>query len=250
MKKSAKSMRYLAPLSSLVASLAMAMSVEPPSTVMGAPAEFHFARMMYVDQAYGRRSFNGWWQQDFPEAERYFLPNLQRMTRINVGEPVQVRLTDEDLFEYPWLYATQTGDWDLNEEEVTQLREYLLRGGFLMCDDFWGAEWEVFAEAMTRVFPDREMVPLHDEDAVLHVVFTIDESTQIPGIRHLRDLPGLPPPQWFGIYDDAGRLMVGINYNQDVGDSWEHADDTRYPQPMTAQGYRFGVNYITYAMTH
>jgi hypothetical protein len=75
-------------------------------------------------------------------------------------------------------------------------------------------------------------------------------ATLVPGIRHLRDLPGLPPPSWLGIYDDSGRLMVGINYNQDVGDSWEHSDTPGYPQPMTAQGYRFGVNYITYAMTH
>jgi hypothetical protein len=76
---------------------------------------------------------------------------------------------------------------------------------------------------------------------------------QIPGLRHLGrfgQIGALPPPQWLGIHDDSGRLMVGINYNQDVGDSWEHADTPGYPQPMTAQGYRFGINYVTYAMTH
>ncbi len=210
--------------------------------------------MFYYDRA-GSRSFGrGWWQQDWPEAEDHFTHNLKRLTRIAAGEPKAVRLTDEDLFDYPWLYATQTGYWELDDEELSRLREYLLRGGFLMCDDFWGEdEFQVFAATMERLFPDRPMVALHADDAVLHVVFSIDEAVQIPGLRHLRgygQVADLPPPQWFGIYDDAGRLMVGINYNQDVGDSWEEANTPEYPEPMTAQGYRFGVNYVTYAMTH
>jgi hypothetical protein len=111
----------------------------------------------------------------------------------------------------------------------------------------------VFAATMARVFPDREMVELPEGDAVRRVVFSIDEYTQIPGYRHLRGfgrVADLPPPRFLGIYDDDGRLMVGVNYNQDVGDSWEHADTPEYPQPMTALGYRFGINYIVYAMTH
>jgi hypothetical protein len=106
---------------------------------------------------------------------------------------------------------------------------------------------------MRRLFPDREMEPLHGDDAVLHVVYEIDEFTQIPGLRHLGQLGSLQtqqPPKWFGIYDDNRRLMVGINYNQDVGDSWEEANNPAYPVPMTTLGYRFGINYIIYAMTH
>ena len=241
-----------------VAALALAFSgsaadVAGPASA-SAPAEFNFTRVMYADNGY-RPFGRGWWQQDWPEAEHYFLQNLVRLTRINSGEAIQMPLTDERLFEYPWLYATQTGDWDLGDAELDRLREYLLRGGFLMCDDFWGdVEWENFAATMARLFPDREIVELHGEDAVLHVVFSIDESVQIPGLRHLagrgRVQSNLPPPQWFGIYDDTGRLMVGINYNQDVGDSWEEANTPDYPEPMTAQGYRFGINYIVYAMTH
>jgi hypothetical protein len=218
------------------------------------PAEFRFARMIYVDFAGARGFGRGWWQQDWPEAEQHFMQNVRRLTRVHAGEPVTLALTDDHLFDFPWLYATQTGYWDLSDEEVARLREYLLRGGFLMCDDFFGeAEMQVFASTMARVFPDREMVELHGEDAVLHVVFSINEATQIPGLRHLRGFgrtTELPPPRWLGIYDDNGRLMVGINYNQDVGDSWEEADTPDYPEPMTAQGYRFGINYIVYAMTH
>lgn len=216
--------------------------------------EFRFARMIYADNgARGFRFGGGWWQQDWPEAEQHFITNLKRLTRLStsVEGSVAVPLTDEHLFEYPWLYATQTGYWDLSDAELDHLREYLLRGGFLMCDDFWGEdEWEVFQETMARLFPTRRMEPLHGDDAVLHVVFSIDEFTQIPGLRHLRQLGSLPPPKWYGIYDDNHRLMVGINYNQDVGDSWEEADTPEYPQPMTALGYRFGINYIVYAMTH
>jgi Domain of unknown function (DUF4159) len=252
-----KRRRFLLPAAWLFASLAIAAADAPgtaPPALPAAPSEFHFARMIYVDQA-GAGNFNrGWWQQDWPEAEDHFTHNLKRLTRIAAGAPVTLQLTDERLFDYPWLYATQTGFWDLDDVEVSRLREYLLRGGFLMADDFWGEnELAVFTDTMERVFPDRKMVALHGDDAVLHVVFSIDESVQVPGLRHLRgfgQVAALPPPEWYGIYDDAGRLMVGINYNQDVGDSWEEANTPDYPEPMTAQGYRFGINYVTYAMTH
>jgi Domain of unknown function (DUF4159) len=249
-----KLQRYLLLLTGLLASLALAAATAPVQAIASAPAEFHFARMVYVDFNGARNFGRGWWRQDWPEAEQHFTHNLRRLTRIAAGEPVALRLTDEQLFEYPWLYATQTGYWDLDDAEVAQLREYLLRGGFLMADDFWGEdELVVFTATMARVFPERQIVALHGDEAVLHVVFSIDESVQIPGLRHLRgrgQVTSLPPPQWLGIYDDAGRLMVGINFNQDVGDSWEEADTPDYPEPMTAQGYRFGINYVTYAMTH
>ena len=238
----------------LLTTIAMAADSDGGPAPVKPPSEFHFARLIYLDQA-GSRSFGrGWWQQDWPEAEQHFLQNLTRLTRINAGDPVVVGLMDKELFDYPWLYATQVGFWDLGDEEVALLREYLLRGGFLMADDFWDEnELAVFTQTMARVFPDRPIVELKGDDAVLHVVFSIDESVQIPGLRHLNGrgrAEFLPPPHWLGIYDDQGRLMVGINYNQDVGDSWEEANTPGYPEPMTAQGYRFGINYITYAMTH
>ena len=217
------------------------------------PGEFHFARVIYTDAAGSHRFGGGWWQQDWPEAETHFLESVRRLTRVNAGDPVAVRLTDEALFDFPWIYATQVGYWDLSTEEVSRLREYLLRGGFLMADDFWGEdERAVFEQTMARVFPDRPIVEIEGDDAVLHTVFTIDKFTQIPGLRHLGygDFGRLPPPRWRGIYDEHGRLMVGMNYDQDVGDSWEEAENPAYPEPMTALGYRFGINYIVYAMTH
>src|SRR5689334_19098611 len=251
-------MRLLPLLLLPVAALVLGADEPREAQLAAAPSEFHFARMIYLDAAGGRgfgRGFGrGWWQQDWPEAEDHFTFNLKRLTRVSTGESVTLNLTDDSLFDYPWLYATQVGYWELSDEECARLREYLLRGGFLMADDFWNQdEFEVFAATMARVFPDREMVDLHGQDAVLHVVFSVNEFTQIPGLRHLRgfgQVADLPPPRWLGIYDDGGRLMVGINYNQDVGDSWEEANTPDYPEPMTALGYRFGINYIVYAMTH
>lgn len=229
--------------------LALAAS---PATDAG--SEFHFARLIYTDLPDYGRFRGGWWRQDWPDAETHFSENLRRLTRINTGEPVTVRLTDDAVFDVPFLYATQVGYWDLSDLEVSRLREYLLRGGLLMGDDFWGENERAALEAtLMRVFPERPMVDIPADDAILHVVFSIKEFTQIPGLRHLGRrgvAQGLPTPRWRGIYDDNGRLMVAMSYNQDVGDSWEEADNPYYPEPMTALGYRLGINYITYSMTH
>jgi len=236
------------------ASVSLALSqpvIAPDATRL--QGEFRFARLVYTDSAYNGRFRGGWWQQDWPEAEEHFLKNLVRLTRVTAGEPAVLRLTDDALFDHPWLYATQVGYWDLSDEECARLREYLLRGGFLMADDYWGeSERAVFDATMARVFPDRAITDVPADDPVLHVVFSIDEFTQIPGLRHVGfgDLSQLPAPRWRGIYAEDGRLLVAMNYNQDVGDSWEEANNPQYPEPMTALGYRFGVNYVVYAMTH
>ena len=242
----------IAAIALVLASLSPSSAQEPSSTP-SQPGEFHFARLIYTDYG-GRRRFNGgWWQQDWPRAEIHFVESVRKLTRVNAGDPVAVRLTDDQLFDFPWLYATQVGYWDLSDEETARLREYLLRGGFLMADDFWGEdERAVFEQTMARVFPDRPIVDIPGDDSVLRTVYTIDEFTQIPGLRHLGygDFSRLPAPRWRGIYDADGRLLVAMNFNQDVGDSWEEADTPEYPEPMTAQGYKFAINYIVYAMTH
>lgn len=223
------------------------------------PGEFHFARMIYTDLPRYRRYRRGWWSQDIPRADNHFSQGLKRLTRTDVGEPVAISLTSKDLFDYPWLYATQVGYWDLSDKEIAALREYLARGGFLIVDDFWGEEWEVFQETMSRLYPNRPIVEITPgtDDEILHVLYDLDESTQIPGLRHLYGYRGrgfrvgdLPKQHWRGILDDNGRLIIAINYNMDVGDAWEEANNPRYPEPMTALAYRFGINYTIYAMTH
>ena len=162
---------------------------------------------------------------------------------------------DEDLFDYPWLYVVEPGYWALADEEADRLREYLLRGGFMMFDDFHGSlQWAMFMRGMTKIFPDRPVVDISEKDEILHVLYDLDERTQIPGIRMLYtgktyEEDGYDP-HWRGIYDDDGRLMVLINFNMDLGDAWEHADWPEYPERYTALAYRLGINYIVYSMTH
>jgi len=223
-------------------------------------AEFHFIRLEYVDLAQARQFWGrGWWRQDWPAAEIHFSEGVRRLTALDVGEERHVPLTDDRIFDYPWAYATQVGYWQLGDDEVARLREYLLRGGFLVVDDFYGApQWAVFRETMYRLFPDFPIVEIAEGDELLHVLYDLDQRTQIPGLRHLRRAPGggivIEPqdtgPHWRGIYDEEGRLLIAINFNMDVGDAWEHADMPEYPEPMTALAYRFGINYILYAMTH
>lgn len=238
--------------------------VESRTRTSAAPeAEFHMARLIYTVAGAGRGFLFGpgqpWWAIDYPEAEYHFLRGLQRLTRVHTApDSRHIELTDDALFDYPWLFAQQVGRWQMSDEETARLREYLLRGGFLIVDDFHGEyEWEIFSSVMRRVFPDRNVVDIAPDDTLLHVLYDLDQRTQIPGRRHLRRAPNgeivaelAGPPRWRGIHDDAGRLLVAINFNMDMGDAWEHADDPVYPEPMTALAYRFGINYLLYAMTH
>jgi hypothetical protein len=217
--------------------------------------EFHFARLMYSDANNGGR-----WRSaaftDYPEAETHLLQGLSRLTRLATGaEGVTLGLADDELMRFPWLYAVEVGRWYLSDEDAALLREYLLRGGFLMVDDFWGTyQWAVFVESMNRVFPDRPIIDLGEGHELLHVLYDLDQRIQIPGRSYFST--GVTwqqdgyVPYWRGIFDDDGRLMVAINFNMDMGDAWEHADDPYYPEPMTALAYRFAVNYVVYAMTH
>ncbi len=132
-------------------------------------AEFHFARMYYSDAgygAYGRGFRGGSWTVDYPEAEYHFSMGVSRLTRVNMdGEARMLRVTDDTIFDYPWLYAVEVGRWYLDDMEAARLREYLLRGGFLMVDDFHGTlQWNGFWDSMQRVFPDRAWVEISEDD--------------------------------------------------------------------------------------
>lgn len=231
----------------------------------GERTEWVFARLMYPSAPTAR--FARWgadwrkgltsWTQDYPRADRHFSTSLRRLTRIHVRSVEQpVNLDDgDDVFNYPWLYAVQVGEWQLTDAQKRKLREYLLRGGFFMADDFWGIdEWAVFKETMQRVFPDRPIVEISDGDAIFHTIYDLDDRYQVPGEWALH--MGRPyrnngvDAHWRGIFDDKGRVMVAISLNSDLGDSWEWADAPHYPEKYSALGIRIGVNYVTYAMTH
>ena len=234
-------------------------------------SEFHFIRVQYVDRGgmqagfrFGSRNGQGrgWWMQDWPDAENHFTVGVQRLTRVQLGDPRYLPLSDPKLFDYPWLYLTQAANWEIGQKDAENLREYLQRGGFLVTDDFWqDYEWQLFAETMHRVFPDKEFFDIPESDNIMHVMYDIQEKdrTFIPGSRHLSvygngssriNQPPGTEPAWRAITDDKKRIIVAANFNTDTGDAWEFADVPYYPAEMTLLAYRYGINYIVYAMTH
>lgn len=225
--------------------------------------EFAFARMMYPpgwNNGYAGRDLD-WhtgislWSQDFPAADRHFLRAVRRLSRVHARSVEQVVNLDDgdEVYNWPWLYAVQVGEWGITNAQAAKLRDYCLRGGFFMADDFHGTtEWGVFEESMHRVFPDRPILEIDDKDPIFHTVYDLDDKMQIPGQAHLRlgykaDGKGA---HWRGIFDDKGRVMIAISFNSDIGDAWEYADDPYYPEKFSGLAIRIGVNYILYSMTH
>jgi hypothetical protein len=227
-------------------------------------AEFAFARLMYPPgplNGYRGRDAE-WhqglslWTQDYPRADRHFSQAVRRLTRIHTRSVEQpVNLEEGDAYDWPWLYAVQVGEWGLSDAQGKLLREYCLRGGFFMADDFHGqAEWYEFESRIKKAFPEFPIRDIEDADAIFHTVYDLNDRYQIPGQAHLyngykggADGRGA---HWRGIFDSQGRVMVAISYNSDVGDAWEYADDPRYPARFADLAIRLGVNYIVYSMTH
>ena len=202
----------------------------------------------------------GWgWAIDYPGADCKFMWGVQRLTNIRVYDksPHLVTALDPKLFQYPYLYIVSPHRMYLTSEEAQMLREYLLRGGFLHIDDFWGLEQRgAVEEEMSKIFPDRQMGKLSLDHKVFHTFFDVDTVMQIPNVnnacsgRRTWEQRSEIDPMIFGISDDAGRLMVLITYNYDLGDAWEWMDLECYPQEYTGQAYRMGLNFMIYAATH
>jgi Domain of unknown function (DUF4159) len=224
------------------------------------PAEWVFGRLMYPSIGWdggGWRNGGTSWTIDYPRGDRHIAALVRRLSVINarsVEQPVNLD-DDDDVFNWPWLYAVEVGQWQLTDSQAEKLREYLLRGGFLMVDDFHGSEqWTIFVESMRRVFPDRPIVDLPDDDPIFHTFWDLEDRQQIPGYQFV--FSGRPYEQdgfeahWRGIYDDEGRVMVAICHNMDLGDAVEHSDTPAYPEEYSAIAMRTFLNYIVYAMTH
>jgi hypothetical protein len=224
----------------------------------GVPREFYFSRVFYSGNRgfYGRR---GSWATDYPRADQIFLsfidrllPNLDAYEREFV-----VPLDDPDVRRYPFLYALEVGGMSLRAEEVEGLRNYLLAGGFLVIDDFWDVRaWANFEYEIQQVLPGYEIVDLPLDHKIFTTFYEIDEIIQVPNVGNGRsggrtwECRSRCFPIVRGIHDKNGRLMVIINFNTDLGDAWEWADDPYYPFEYSKYAYEMGVNFIVYAMSH
>jgi hypothetical protein len=245
--------------------------------------EFYFTRLVYTnnDQYYGRDSWTmpaptsqftcpelggstffpqqGWgWAIDYPGADCKLMWGIHRLTNLRVHpNPNAITAMDEDLFRYPYLYAVSPGAMFINAAEAARLREYLLRGGFLHVDDFWGLrQLGNFAAQMRKIFPDRPLERLKTDHEVFHTFFDVESVMQIPNVRNgcyggrTWEQPDDIYPAVLGISDDNGRLMVIVTYNSDLGDAWEYMDMECYPSEFSTMAYRMGLNFMIYAMTH
>lgn len=218
---------------------------------------FYFTRAIYSGYSRWGGRYGGSWSIDFPKADLQFIIGLRRLTNIDAYELENpVRLDDPNLRRYPFLYALEVGYMSLTEAEVAGLRDYLLAGGFLVIDDFWGTrEWANFEREMLRVLPEHSIVDIPPDHPVMDVFYKIDELVQVPNVE--QGWRGGPTwendgyvPALKGIFDERGRLMVAINWNTDLGDAWEWADHPYYPLKFSNFAYQMGINLIIYGMSH
>ena len=222
------------------------------------PAEFVVGRLMYPsgqgDFTQGRTS----WTIDYPLGDRNFARLLRRLTTVHVRSVEQpVNLDDgDDVYNWPFLIASNVGSMDLTQAEADKLRDYLLRGGFLVVDSFFGTnEWAGFEANLKRIFTDRQVVELPDDHPIFHVLYDLGKRTQLSNWRSLKGR-GVPyrsdgaVPHWRAILDDKGRVMIAIWWNNDMGDAWQWADSPDYPQADSNLGIRIGANLALYDMTH
>lgn len=224
---------------------------------------FTFARIQFDSRGGGGR-MGGSWSNDFPDCDWNFSFRLQQLTTIATDPLGKVfRLTDPELFDYPFVFMTNVQDMDLDSQEAAALRKYLLGGGFLMADDFWTpAAWRHVQRVMQQVFPDRQPRELTLEHEIFHIVYDLQALPQVPSILAWQrgdrfeywhgDPEGDEGPHFHGYFDDAGRLVALFCQNNDIGDGWEREGESKeYFQEFSEKwSYPFGINVITYAMTH
>jgi hypothetical protein len=231
---------------------------------------FTFVRVIRDQMPWGSGSRSaGRWITDFPDSDLNLSFRLQQVTSMKVDPDGRVlRLTDPDLFNHPWIYMVEPGSLLLRDEEVPILRKYLLNGGVLMADDFWGqVQWSVFERQIKRVLPEREFVELPMDHPLFHCVFDLKvpkNKLQTPSIRQgiRSQYDGVTWEYHDGeegremhvraIFDDKGRIMIIATHNCDNGDSWEREGENDYffHEFSEKRGYPLGINIIFYMTTH
>jgi len=224
----------------------------------GPPREFHFTRGIYNSGggAFGFRRRGRAWCTDHPKAEEQFLEVVDRLTGLDAHPwGNAIRLDDPELRRFPILYMLEVGSMGLTAPEVEGLRSYLLAGGFLIIDDFWGTrEWYTFEQEMRQVLPEHPIVELPMDHPVYRTFYQVDTVLQVPAVNRAWGGPTWEQDGYdamnYGIFDDDGRLMVVINWNTDLGDAWEWMEQPHYPLRFSTYAYQVGVNYLIHAMSH
>jgi hypothetical protein len=217
------------------------------------PHDFVLGRLKYPDP-YGP---NLYWTMDYPRSDRHLLEGIRRLTRVDARSVEQVVEADDtdDIYNWPFIYGSEVGHWEIPPHVAERLRDFLKRGGFLMFDDFHGEpEWANFAEGMHEILPGVPLDDIPDDHPIFHTVYDLSHRIQVPGwgsvLSGVTYEKGGVEPHWRAAADEKGRLIATFCHNMDNGDAWEHSDNPRYPEHMASQAYRLAMNYIIYDLTH
>jgi hypothetical protein len=232
--------------------------IKKPDEVKFKQPSFTFVRAKYS----GVR-ISGSWATDYPDSDLNFSARFKQITGLQThSEGKIMALTDPELAKYPFVYIAEGGQMLLSPAEVKGLRDYLLGGGFLMVDDFWGeAEWKNCSTEIKRAFPDREPVELALDHPIFHCFYDIRQKPQVPNLRFALmnkgteitwERPDAKEPHYRGLLDDKGRLMAILCHNTDLGDGWERAGEDAYyfKEFSLKKAYPMGINIVVYALTH
>ena len=239
-----------------ITSLSSAFAQAPPAALIEG---FRFVRIKYEANS-GRSRYWGLgpWAYDYPQAEQNLHMAIERTTEIPLGgDPIVLTFQDEEIYQYPILYLCEPGYWHLQEDDVEHIRNYLDRGGFLIIDDFHdggdgqtGWEWDNFYMNFKQIFPDREPIELENNHPIWSIFYDIDllsarstklQSGEVPWLDDDDDL-------YYGVYDESGRMVMVICYNQDIGDGWEWPE--RSMGDASTVSFQMAINFIIYALSH
>lgn len=200
-------------------------------------------------RGFGRRGGRGpVWAHDYPRAETNFLKILDETTMIRpfLGGSRILAMDDPEIFKYPLIYIVEVGFWEASDREVETLGAYLSKGGFLIVDDFRDVQIYNIRDILQRALPGLRLMEVPDDHEIFDAFFRIEEPRSLESY-------GWEPPTYLGIFQDndpTGRLMAILNYNGDIAEYWEFSDYGYLPIDLTNEAYKFGVNYVVYAMTH
>ena len=218
-------------------------------------SEFAFARLRFRSprDGYFRRFLR--WGTDANKSDRIFMKAIRRLTRVNSGSIEEiVDIDNDEMFNWPFLYAVGVGDWAISDSQAARLRQYFDRGGFLMVDDFHNErEWETFMAGIRKIYPDREAVEIPNDHPIFRVAYNTTNPYHIPGYQIVRGQEwerGGVGGHYRAIMDDHDRVLIAICFNMDLGDAWEWADAPEYPEKYSSLALRIGVNYLLFTMTH
>jgi hypothetical protein len=214
-------------------------------------SEFVFARVQFnMVPLWFLETPEAPWHHDHPFSENLFLTMVSELTGIHTTRTSyqNVRMDDPEIFNYPWVYISEPGFFSLTDREIANFREYLNRGGFAICDDFRGRDLEVLRREMRKVLPGQEMFKLDVSHPVFHSFYDLNSIDMEPPYYDPRFLGG--KPEFWGVNNDAGRLVMVANQNNDLGEFMEALDHGEKPLKWSTLAVRLAINYLAYAMTH